>query len=115
MHKALESLLAEKNGEQAVAAYKVMKKDTAHYYIDWLAMDQLGNQLFTLKRYEDARIIFENNASEFPERDLTLFSLAKTYEITGRKEDAITWYKKVLIAQSRIRRSKEQVKRTGEK
>jgi CubicO group peptidase (beta-lactamase class C family) len=96
VHKALESLLAEKNGEQAVAAYKVMKKDTAHYYIDWLAMDQLGNQLFTLKRYEDARIIFENNASEFPERDLTLFSLAKTYEITGRKEDAITWYKKVL-------------------
>jgi CubicO group peptidase (beta-lactamase class C family) len=96
VHKALESMLAEKNGEQAVAAYKAMKKDTAHYYIDWLAMDQLGNQVFTLKRYEDARIIFENNASEFPERDLTLFSLAKTYEIIGRKEDAINWYKKVL-------------------
>ncbi len=95
VHKVLESLLAVNNGGLAIAEYKIMKKDTVHYYIDWLAMDQLGNQLFTLKRYDDARIIFENNAAEFPERDLTLFSLAKTYEILGRKEDAILWYKKV--------------------
>lgn len=96
VHKALETLLAVKNGEKAVEAYKIMKADTAHYYIDWLAMDQLGNQLYTLKRYEDARIIFENNASEFPQRDLALFSLAKTYEVLGRKTDAMLWYKKVL-------------------
>lgn len=96
VHKVLETLLASANGEKAVAEYTRMKKDTANYYIDWLAMNQLGDQLFTLKRYEDARIIFENNASEFPSRDLALFSLAKTYEALGRKTDAIAWYKKVL-------------------
>ena len=96
VHKVLETVLASSNGEKALAEYARMKKDTANYYIDWLAMNQLGDQLITLKRYEDARIIFENNASEFPTRDLALLSLAKTYEALGRKEDAITWYKKVL-------------------
>ena len=96
VHKVLETVLASANGEKAVTEYARMKKDTANYYIDWLAMNQLGDQLFTLKRYEDARLIFENNASEFPSRDLALFSLAKTYEALGRKTDAIAWYKKVL-------------------
>lgn len=96
VHKVMETLIAKEGVVKAVEDYKRMKADTARYYIDWLAMDQLGNQLFTLKRYEDARIIFENNATEFPTRDFVLLDLAKTYEILGRKHDAIIWYKKVL-------------------
>ena len=110
VHKVLETLLSAANGNKAVEEYNKMKKDTANFYIDWLAMDQLGNQLFTLKRYEDARIIFENNAAEFPQRDLTLFSLAKTYEILGKKEDAITWYKKVLLLNPGYEEAKNRLK-----
>ncbi|MBC7887071.1 MAG: serine hydrolase [Ferruginibacter sp.] len=110
VHKVLENMLATQNGVQAVEAYTRMKKDTAHYYIDWLAMDQLGNQLFTLKRYEDARIVFENNAAEFPAKDIALLSLAKTYEITGRKEDAITWYKKVLALNQNYEEAKNRLR-----
>ena len=96
VHKAMESLIGSKGVVKAVEAYQVMKKDTAHYYVDWISMDFLGNKLYDLKRYEDARILFENNAAAFPDKDLSLYSLAKTYEVLGRKEDAITWYKKAL-------------------
>lgn len=96
VHKAMERIVAKQGAAQAVDAYKQMKNDTARYYIDWLAMNQLGDQLFGMKRYDDALIIYENNAAEFPERDHVLLSLAKTYEALGRKEDAIIWYKKTL-------------------
>jgi len=73
-------------------------------------MDQLGNQLYDVKRYDDARIIFENNATEFPQRDLALFDLAKTYEKLGRKEDAVTWYKKVLVLNPGYEEAKNRLK-----
>jgi CubicO group peptidase (beta-lactamase class C family) len=101
VHKVMETTVSKSGAAKAVEEYKRLKKDTANYYVDWLAMDQLGNQLFTLKRYDDARIIFENNAVEFPDRDLVLLSLAKTYEALGRKEDAITWYRKTLAINAR--------------
>ena len=85
----MEKIIASSGVSKAVEEYKLMKKDTANFYIDWISMDFLGNQLFTLKRYEDARILFENNATEFPEKDLVLISLAKTYEELGRKNDAM--------------------------
>lgn len=96
VHKAMETLIGSKGVVKAVEAYQVMQKDTVHYYVDWISMDFLGNKLYDLKRYEEARILFENNARAFPDKDLSLYSLAKTYEALGRKEDAITWYKKAL-------------------
>lgn len=110
VHKVMETTVSTTGAAKAVEQYKALKKDTANYYIDWLAMDQLGNQLFTLKRYDDARIIFENNAAEFPERDLVLLSLAKTYEAMVRKEDAITWYKKTLAVNPRNEEAKTRLK-----
>jgi CubicO group peptidase (beta-lactamase class C family) len=110
VHKVLETLLATAEAAKAVEEYQKMKKDTAHFYIDWLAMDQLGNQLFNLKKYEAARIIFENNAAEFPERDLVLADLAKTYDILGRKEEAIIWYKKTLAVNSNYQEARSPLK-----
>lgn len=110
VHKALESVIVKNGAVKAVEEYRKMKADTAHYYVDWLAMNQLGDQLFALKRYEDARIIFENNALEFPERDLALLSLAKTYEELGRKEDAIVYYKKVLAVNPGYEEAKNRLK-----
>ena len=110
VHKVLESLLASANGEKAVSEYAKMKQDSAHYYIDWLAMNQLGDQLYTAKRYDDARLIFENNAAEFPHRDLALFSLAKTYEVLGKKQEARAWYKKVLAINPLYEEAKNRLK-----
>lgn len=95
-HKAMETIISTKGTTKAIEAYQAYKKDTANYYIDWLAMDQLGNQLYATQRYNDALLIFENNAREFPQRDLVLISLAKTYEVLKRKEEAIDYYKRAV-------------------
>ncbi len=112
-HKVMESMMAVDGALKSVEAYKRMKADTAHYYIDWLAMNQLGEQLITLKRYDDARILFENNAAEFPQRDLILFNLGKTYELLGRKEDAVRWYKKAMEINPKNEEARNRLKDAG--
>jgi CubicO group peptidase (beta-lactamase class C family) len=109
-HKAMETVIATKGTAEAVKAYAVYKKDTTNYYIDWLAMDQLGNQLFAGKRYNEALLIFENNAKEFPQRDLVLISLAKTYEVLKCKEKAIEYFKKAVAANPNNEEPKNRLK-----
>jgi CubicO group peptidase (beta-lactamase class C family) len=96
VHKEMENIIASVNSEKAVIAFREMKIDTAHFYIDWVQMYYLGEKLLNLKRFEDARIIAENNVIEFPERDLIALSLANIYLALNRKEDAIKFYKKTL-------------------
>lgn len=110
VHKAMETIIVSKGVNQAVADYQVMKKDTANYYVDWYAMDQVGSQLFNLKRYDEARVIFENNAREFPQRDWVMLSLANTYAILGRKDDAILYYRKVLEINPNYEEAKNRLK-----
>jgi len=106
----MESIIGKEGTAKAVEAYHRMKKDSAHYYIDWISLDFLGNKLYDLKRYEEARILFENNAAEFPQKDLALMSLAKTYEVLGRKQDAIIWYKKVLQISPKFEEARNRLK-----
>ncbi|HMK03725.1 MAG TPA: serine hydrolase [Ferruginibacter sp.] len=97
VHKAVEGLIGSKGIAKAMEEYELMKKDTANYYIDWISMNFLGNKLYDLKRYGEARIIYENNVTDFPTKDLAVFSMGKINEALGRKEDAILWYKKALV------------------
>jgi len=110
VHKALEPVIIKSGVAVAMQEYKRMKADTAHYYIDWLAMTQLGEQLFNMQRYEDARVVYENNAQEFPERDYIMTNLAKTYEVLGRQKDAITWYKKAIEINPKNEEAKNRLK-----
>jgi CubicO group peptidase (beta-lactamase class C family) len=95
-HKKMEEIIGKYGSAKAVETFKKMKTDTANYYVDWIQMYYLGEKLLSLKRYEDARIIGENNAAEFPEKDLISLSLANIYLALNRKEDAIQLYKKTL-------------------
>ncbi|MFT3677992.1 MAG: beta-lactamase family protein [Chitinophagaceae bacterium] len=97
VHKKVETLIATEGAEKAVAAYQAMKPDTARYYIDWISMNFLAQQLYDLKRYEEARIISENNATEFPDRDLVMVTMGNIYLALDRKQEAIAFYKKALV------------------
>ncbi len=110
VHKKMESVIATSNAEKAIAAYKEMKSDTAHFYIDWLQLYFLGEKLLSLKRYDDARIIAENNAAEFPERDLVALSLANIYLALNKKELAIKFYKKTLLLNPQSEEAKNRLK-----
>jgi CubicO group peptidase (beta-lactamase class C family) len=96
VHKVVESMLGEKGAAAAVAGYRKMKEDTAHFYIDWISMNFITEQLLLQKRYEEARIIAENNAAEFPDKDLVMVTMGNVYLKLNRKEDAIRFYKKAL-------------------
>ncbi len=96
VHKKMETYITQVGVENALAEYKKMKADSGHYYIDWISMNFIAQQLLTLKRYEDARLIAENNVTEFPNKDLVLVTMANIYLALNRNEDAIQFYKKAL-------------------
>lgn len=110
IHKRMESIIAESNAENAVKEYKKMKNDTAHFYADWLQLYFLGEKLLSLKRYDDARIIAENNVVEFPEREFVALSLANIYLALKRKEDAIVFYQKTLQLNPESEEAKNRLK-----
>lgn len=96
VHKKMETYISQIGASKAVDAYQKMKADTAHYYIDWISMNFIAEQLLTLKRYEDAKIIAENNVAEFPDKDLVMLTMGNIYLALNRKQDAIIFYKKTL-------------------
>jgi tetratricopeptide (TPR) repeat protein len=49
-----------------------------------------------MKRYEDAKIISENNAAEFPDKDLVMVTMGNIYLKLEMKQEAISFYKKAL-------------------
>ncbi len=110
VHKAIEKLINEQGAIKAVEAFKRMKADSSHYYIDWISMNFLADQLLTLKRYEEARIISENNAAEFHNKDLVMVTMGNIYLALNRKEDAITHYKKALAINPDYEEAKNRLK-----
>jgi len=96
VHKLVEREIGAKGAAAAVARYKEVARDTSHYYVDWISMNFLADQLLQQKRYEDARVIAENNVREFGNRDLVLVTMGNIYGKLGMKEDAIWSYKRAL-------------------
>ena len=96
VHKAMEKAIAQKNIQLAIEQYKKMKLDSANYYIDWISMNFMAEQLLTMKRLDHARIIAENNVTEFPNKDLVMVTMGNIYLALKRKNDAIIAYKRAL-------------------
>jgi CubicO group peptidase (beta-lactamase class C family) len=96
VHKRMETYIGNIGAVKAIEEYKRMKADPDHYYISWISMNFIAQQLLTLKRYEDARVISENNVREFPDKDLVMVTMGNIYLSLNRKEDAIKFYKEAL-------------------
>ena len=96
VHKKMETFITKIGALKAIQEYKKMKGDTAHYYIDWISMNFIAEQLLTLKRYDEAKVIAENNVEEFTDKDLVMLTMGNVYLALNRKEDAIKFYKKAL-------------------
>ncbi|MES2881094.1 MAG: serine hydrolase [Bacteroidota bacterium] len=96
VHKKMETYISQLGVEKALAEYKKMKADSGNYYIDWISMNFVAQQLLTLKRYEDARLVSENNVNDFPNKDLILVTMGNIYLALNREEDAIKFYKMAL-------------------
>jgi CubicO group peptidase (beta-lactamase class C family) len=110
VHKVMETLITTKGATKAVEDFKKMNTDTANYYADWISMNFIAEQLLTLKRYEDARVIAENNVAAFPGKDLVLLTMGNIYLALKRNEDAITFYKKTLAITPGFEEAKNRLK-----
>jgi CubicO group peptidase (beta-lactamase class C family) len=115
VHKKMETYIEQMGAEKALAEYNKMKTDSAHYYIDWISMNFIAQQLLTLKRYEDAKVISENNVQEFPNKDLILVTMANIYLALNKKEAAIEFYKKALQITPMYEEAKNRLKELGGK
>jgi CubicO group peptidase (beta-lactamase class C family) len=96
MHKKMELDIAKLGASKAVQEYQKIKNDTARYYADWISMNFLAEQLLTLNRVNEARIVAENNVAEFPSKDLIMVTMGNIYLKLNRREDAILYYKRAL-------------------
>jgi CubicO group peptidase (beta-lactamase class C family) len=110
VHKKMETIISKFDTKKALEEYVIMKRDTAHYDIDWLQMYYLSEKLLSLNRFEDAKIIAENNVKEFPEKDIIALSMANIYLALKRKDDAIKFYKKTLQLNPNIEEAKNRLK-----
>lgn len=95
-HKKMETYIEKMGAVKSIEEYKKIKADTAHYYIDWISMNNIAQQLLSLKRYEEAKVISENNVIEFPDKDLIMVTMGNIYLALNKKGDAIKFYKKTL-------------------
>jgi predicted negative regulator of RcsB-dependent stress response len=59
-------------------------------------MNFIAQQLLNLKQYEEAKIISENNAAEFPGKDLIMVTMGNIYLALNNKADAIKFYRRTL-------------------
>lgn len=96
VQKVVERTIASKGVSKAIEEYKIIVKDTAHYYVDWISMNFITEQLLLLKRNEDALLLAKHNGQEFPTKDLVIFTLGRAYEAVGKKQEAIVAYKRTL-------------------
>ena len=83
--------------EAAVARYRQLKKEEPD---DWSftenELNMLGYQLIARDKINEAIVIFELNVEAFPEAFNTYDSLAESYMLTGRSEEAISNYERSL-------------------
>jgi CubicO group peptidase (beta-lactamase class C family) len=110
VHKKMETYIQQVGVVKAVEEYKRMKTDTAHYYIDWISMNFIAQQLLDLKRYKEAETIAENNVAEFPNKDLILVTMGNIYLALNKKEEAIKFYKKALAITPGYEEAKNRLK-----
>jgi glyoxylase-like metal-dependent hydrolase (beta-lactamase superfamily II) len=89
--------LVEDGIEAAVARYRQLKKEEPE---DWSfaenELNMLGYQLLARDRIDEAIVIFELNVEAFPEGFNTYDSLAESYMVAGRTEEAIANYRRSL-------------------
>ena len=115
VHKRMEGYIEKEGVGKALVEYKRMKADTAHYYIDWISMNFLAQQLLNLKRLDEAAAIAENNVNEFPEKDLINVTMGNIYLAQHRKQDAIRFFKKALEITPGYEEARNRLKELGER
>ncbi len=89
--------IGEKGIESAIRLYHSLKKENGPQYLfDEYGLDDLGHQLMSEKRMEEALEIFKLNVAEYPGSWRVYDSLAECCDTVGDKADALKYYQLAL-------------------
>ncbi|MBL7129699.1 MAG: serine hydrolase [Ignavibacteria bacterium] len=91
-----------------------MLKDSINYRFTENSINNLGYELLSITRYEEAIELFQLNTNLFPESANTFDSLAEAYMVSGDKENAIKYYKKALEVDPNFENSQKMLKKLQE-
>ena len=93
----MTEILGEDGIEAAVARYKQLQEEQPDgWRFAENELNMLGYQLVARDRIDEAIVIFELNVEAFPEGFNTYDSLAESYMLAGRTEEAIANYERSL-------------------
>jgi tetratricopeptide (TPR) repeat protein len=96
-YKAPSEILAEGKFDEAVEAYRKLKKEKPKdEAISERRLNRIGYFLLGLKKYKGAITLFKVNVEFYPKSANCYDSLAEAYWVSGDKGNAIKFYKKAL-------------------
>lgn len=96
-YKAPSEILAEGKFDEAVEAYRKLKKDNpTDEGINERRLNRIGYQLVGRKKYKEAITVFKVNVEFYPKSANCYDSLAEAYMVSSDKGSAIKFYKKAL-------------------
>ena len=113
-HKKMASEVLKEKLESspgaAVAAVRKLQEKGDDLYFDEFSFNQIGYDLMTATRLDDAIEVFELNTELFPESPNVYDSLAEAYMKSGEKKKAIENYNKSLELNPGNENAKEMLK-----
>jgi CubicO group peptidase (beta-lactamase class C family) len=113
--RQLQKDLAAGSLEQAIAAFRINKKDKARFVLREGEINGLGYQLMGSGKMKEAVEVFKLMVESFPESSNAYDSLGEGYMNAGDKENAIKNYERSLQLDPRNDNARETIKRLKEK
>lgn len=111
--KLLKSIMAG-GAASALKKYLEQRQSDAAQKISENQINNLGYQLLSAKKIDDAIEVFKQNTVDFPESGNVWDSLAEAYMNKGDKESAIKYYEKSLKLDPNNKNAVEQLKKLKE-
>jgi CubicO group peptidase (beta-lactamase class C family) len=99
------------NADAALNNYDKRRKTDDTNTLSESQMNRLGYNLIYLKKIDEAIIVFEKNAKDFPKSANVWDSLAESHMVKGNKELAIKYYEKSLELNPENKNAVEQIKK----
>jgi CubicO group peptidase (beta-lactamase class C family) len=108
--RTLIKAVLDEGAEKAIADYRKKRDESAENRLGESQMNSLGYDLLRIKKYNEAIAVFRLNAEDFPQSANVWDSLAEGYELSGDRESAVKYYKKVLEIDPNNKNALEKIK-----
>jgi CubicO group peptidase (beta-lactamase class C family) len=108
--RILIKALINESAEKAIADYRKRREAAPDHRLNESQMNSLGYDLLRARKINEAIAVFRLNTEDFPQSANVWDSLAEGYEVSGDKESALKYYRKVLEIDPNHKNALEKIK-----